>query len=466
MKSLEKRTMRIAWLLMVFIAMLSAIPALIYAWSDAAQKDLFFRNDVIHVARDFEEGISTDLLYGGDLSIWESKLCESIPSSTLVVSCKLGIAEGSVPQFLSSLDQVTFTYHSLRNDSNRSEPISLSVSFLSKSRSLILWITAASICWIMVSTFLATKIARWLTETVVLKHVRKIQSSLVNRKPLTSDYSEIRAVLSEIEKVLEERSVAERKAAVASLVEAVSHDVRKPFSVIQIITHALCQMSDENEMRELLETAIPELEGSRLAIEGLLQDLLQLNSATNLNFEDVTPEILLTEALKVAFVAHPESDIQIDFQTEEELFVRVDMHKINRVFSNLFTNAAQAISYRGKLWIQVASKENRVQFIIGNPGFIPDDHRMRLFEQFFTSGKREGTGLGLAVAKKWVEAHGGAIDCLSEKNESHPMGKVEFIFDLPIGSRSHASKAKRPEIKSHSIQYALKLPSEARKPRF
>lgn len=72
-----------------------------------------------------------------------------------------------------------------------------------------------------------------------------------------------------------------------------------------------------------------------------------------------------------------------------------------------------------------------VEVRVGNLGsFITEDLRGKLFDLFFTSGKKGGTGLGLAIVKKVIEAHGGRVSCLSEKSAEFPDGKVEFVWTL------------------------------------
>jgi signal transduction histidine kinase len=95
---------------------------------------------------------------------------------------------------------------------------------------------------------------------------------------------------------------------------------------------------------------------------------------------------------------------------------------------------------KGNLWIRTSEQEGFVEFTLGNGGsFIPAESLSKLFDAFFTSGKRGGTGLGLAIAKTIVEAHGGSIRCVSEKTEEHPTGLVEFTFTLPAFASSNCS---------------------------
>jgi signal transduction histidine kinase len=370
MKSLEQQTMRIAWPLLILVVLFAAVPAVLYGWNSAARDDFLLEKAVVEVASDLAEPIETDLAYGGDLSVWEMKLCTSFDELHSISQCQLTNAPEFSPSWFSTNSAIRFEYNGLELDESRQPKLLLEVVYSSSLRSLIRWVLMLGVCWFIGAVYVARKLAHWLTERVVLRHIKKIQTSLVKRQPLTSEYSEISAVLAEIERVLDERTEAERRAAISSMVAAVSHDVRKPFSMIQLVTSTLLQMKDPSEKAEFLEAVLPELEGSRVAVEGLLQDIMQLNGESSLEQESVKPEELLSAALKSVFVGFPDANVRIVYEIEPELSVCVDKHKVNRVFANLLTNAAQAVKHNGYIWLRVLAMGSRVQFVIGNPGYI------------------------------------------------------------------------------------------------
>ena len=128
---------------------------------------------------------------------------------------------------------------------------------------------------------------------------------------------------------------------------------------------------------------------------------------------------------------YPESKVNITYGLSHKHKVNVDTLKIGRVFSNIVGNAVQAMNQKGELWFKTEELEEGgkpfVKFCLGNGGsFIPPDSLSKLFDAFFTSGKKGGTGLGLAIAQKIITAHGGKIWC-----ESDAQRGVEFFFTLP-----------------------------------
>jgi CheY-like chemotaxis protein len=119
--------------------------------------------------------------------------------------------------------------------------------------------------------------------------------------------------------------------------------------------------------------------------------------------------------------------------------VIVDTIKLERVFANILENAFQAVNCRGKIWIyseELGNESTQSTLVkIGNAGsLIPAEQQSRLFDAFFTSGKKGGTGLGLAIAKQVINAHGGKIWCESATSLEYPDGFVEFNFTLPTAN--------------------------------
>ncbi len=109
------------------------------------------------------------------------------------------------------------------------------------------------------------------------------------------------------------------------------------------------------------------------------------------------------------------------------------------------------MAYKGQIWFSTRERDGFVEFHLGNAGsVIPPESLPKLFEAFFTSGKKGGTGLGLAIAEKVVKAHGGEIWCESAKTERHPDGYVEFKFTLPV-AEGQSSKA-TPALPAHSSE--------------
>ena len=111
------------------------------------------------------------------------------------------------------------------------------------------------------------------------------------------------------------------------------------------------------------------------------------------------------------------------------------MHKgeMMQVISNLIANAIYAMPTGGVLSIAVNDAEDGVVLSITDTGVgIPAEVMPRIFEAFFTTGNTIGTGIGLFVARKFVEGHGGKIEVQSSIDpESHG---TKITISLPLQS--------------------------------
>ena len=137
--------------------------------------------------------------------------------------------------------------------------------------------------------------------------------------------------------------------------------------------------------------------------------------------------------------------------------VSVHVQKVARIFSNILDNAVLAMKLEGEMWFRTRDVGSFVEFCIGNSGsVIPPEHLPKLFEAFFTSGKRGGTGLGLAIAQKVVTAYGGTIRCESRVTPEHPAGQVEFLFTLPVAIIAEAPRFDGV-LPLHTSQFGVKI---------
>jgi signal transduction histidine kinase len=109
--------------------------------------------------------------------------------------------------------------------------------------------------------------------------------------------------------------------------------------------------------------------------------------------------------------------------------------ELMQVWSNLISNAIQAVNYRGTLTIAVSQKDDCIVVEIGDTGSgIPIEIQEKIFEPFFTTKPLgEGSGLGLSIVRQIVERHRGKIDFCSQP------GHTEFSVWLPANDKGYAN---------------------------
>jgi signal transduction histidine kinase/DNA-binding NarL/FixJ family response regulator len=251
-----------------------------------------------------------------------------------------------------------------------------------------------------------------------------------------------RAGIAEIARLHDKVAKHATAEAIARTTQALAHDVRKPFSLVQALTDSIVDQVDPRVIRDILTASLPEIDAALAGVNGMVQDVMEIGSSGTLTREAANPESLIEVVLNANFRILPGAEVTFGFAFAHTRKVSVDTLKVGRVFSNIVGNAVQAMNEHGTLWFRTREVGGFLEFCVGNGGsFIAPEHLSRLFDAFFTSGKRGGTGLGLAIAKKVVEDHGGAIRCESTRSDEWPKGKVEFFFTLPLAADAAEKRA-------------------------
>ena len=268
---------------------------------------------------------------------------------------------------------------------------------------------------------------------------------------------EIAAFASNIQGMYESYTASEKARAVAQMTQMLAHDVRKPFSILRMGLGMLGNAKDPAGVKRILSNLMPQIDKAVSSVDGLIADVMEVGStSTHLIQEQASPESLIESTLGDIFRVYPQSDVTVAYDFQHTHMVNVHVQKIGRVFSNIVGNAVQAMNYKGPIWFRTRERNGLVEFCLGNAGsVIPPECLPKLFDAFFTSGKKGGTGLGLAIAHKVVTAHGGRIWCESLKTLEHPDGRVEFFFTLPI-AESHRCKS-TASLPRHSSEFTQPL---------
>ena len=224
------------------------------------------------------------------------------------------------------------------------------------------------------------------------------------------------------EKRLQEQAALARLGEMAAVV---AHEVKNPIAgirgALQVISS---RMPPDTRDRAVMGDIITRLDG----LNGVVQDLLVFARPRELRTEPVDLAGLMGHTIDLIrrdpiFAA---IDVRIDGSTGP---VQADPAQLQLVLQNVLMNAAQAMNGQGAVSITFSASDERSQTSIADAGpGMPPDVREHAFEPFFTT-KSRGTGLGLPLAKRIVEAHGGEI-----KIHTPPTGGTTVTLVLPLAS--------------------------------
>jgi two-component system, NtrC family, sensor histidine kinase KinB len=220
----------------------------------------------------------------------------------------------------------------------------------------------------------------------------------------------------------------------SDMVATVSHELKTPLTSVQMAIHLLLEEVVgplSPKQIELLLAARQDADRILTMINDLL-DLTRIEQGrVQLDLEPLGAAELVDEA-----VARFQPQAQARGVTlaakvgRSEPTVMVDRDRIEHVFDNLIVNAIQHTNRGGKVEVGAHADDGRTRFTVEDNGEgIPPEHLPRLFEKFYripTAHHSGGAGLGLAIVREIVTAHGGDIGVASEPGKG-----TKFTFTLP-----------------------------------
>ncbi|WP_406399118.1 DUF4118 domain-containing protein [Streptomyces sp. NBC_00879] len=225
----------------------------------------------------------------------------------------------------------------------------------------------------------------------------------------------------------EARRLAEGNRIRTALLAAVSHDLRTPLAAIKAAVSSL--RSDDVAWSEEDEAALLEsIEDGADRLDHLVGNLLDMS---RLRTGTVTPLIRVTdldEVVPMALVGVPVQSVELDIP-ETLPMVAVDRGLLERAVANLVENAVKYSPDAMPVTVAASALGDRVEVRVADRGpGVPDDAKERIFEPFQRYGdapRGAGVGLGLAVARGFVESMGGTLTA-----EDTPGGGMTMVLTL------------------------------------
>ena len=218
-----------------------------------------------------------------------------------------------------------------------------------------------------------------------------------------------------------------------NMVADVAHELRTPLSNIQGYLEAIrdgiiepnpAAIGSLNEEASLLSRLVNELQELSLAEAGELKLVYQAEDITNLVKQAVTPWQPQVTARELSLSVELPDDLPL---------VNIDWQRVNQVLHNILENAVAHTPKGGAINVTAGAKGKWVEVSVSDTGEgIPAEDLPHIFERFYRVDKSRaratgGSGLGLTIARRLIEAHGGTIAVQSKLGEGS-----RFSFTLPV----------------------------------
>jgi len=218
---------------------------------------------------------------------------------------------------------------------------------------------------------------------------------------------------------------AERLATIGQFAASIGHELRNPLGVVESSLYLIRQHLGQNAEAPAVKKHLDRIGGEVQRANKTIHDLLDLARNRPPQKRATSLRQLVDSAAEAALLP---ASLPLHVSVDDDLTLNIDPDQVRQVLANLFTNATQALKGGGQIWVEaeIASDgETRVRVRDNGPG-IPAADRARIFEALYTT-KAKGSGLGLALCRRIMEAHGGAVEV-----EARPEGEgASFVLRFP-----------------------------------
>jgi signal transduction histidine kinase/DNA-binding protein len=232
------------------------------------------------------------------------------------------------------------------------------------------------------------------------------------------------AVAVQVSQKRDQHEKANRLASIGQMLSGIIHDLRTPMTIISGYAQLMALEDDPVQRQEHSDLMLRQFD----FISDMTKELLAFaRGDSSLLLKKVYPGNLLDDMQEVLIRELEGTGVLLQRMDNYTGALRLDETKFRRIIFNLVKNAHQAMPHGGMFSIRTEDDGEGVRFEFTDTGTgIPESIQGKLFESFVTSGKQEGTGLGLAVVKKIVDEHAGRIHV-----ESKPGHGSTFSIWLP-----------------------------------
>jgi K+-sensing histidine kinase KdpD len=223
------------------------------------------------------------------------------------------------------------------------------------------------------------------------------------------------AIAIENARLAREMVQSERLSAVGRMASTIIHDIKNPMGTLRMYAQVIKRKTGDAESAHLADEMIQQVD----RFVNMTQEILDFSRGiSDIHLETVALGEVLEGVL--AFIERDlnKRNISLVRRLDYTGQCTMDVEKMVRVFYNLAGNAADAMKDGGSLTVHTFLYGGRLALEFTDTGCgIPDEIKAKIFEPFFTHGKKHGTGLGLAIVMKIVDDHHGRVEVDSVVNK-------------------------------------------------
>jgi signal transduction histidine kinase len=232
-------------------------------------------------------------------------------------------------------------------------------------------------------------------------------------------------------KEMEDRvRLAERLSSLGHLAAGVAHEIRNPLNAIGMGLQRLKREflpQDESKKEEYLSFVDLVLKEIRRVNE-IIEQFLALSRPFQLDLRKSSLQELLKNLIALFQEEASSHGIQVQAEMDSDLpLIKMDSERLTQAFINIMKNGMEAMGKGGILRIETHASADHVKVVISDSGSgIPPDQMEKIFNYYYTT-KEKGVGLGLPIAHRIIEAHGGQL-----KVESRIGSGTKVTITLPV----------------------------------
>jgi len=261
-------------------------------------------------------------------------------------------------------------------------------------------------------------------------------------KDLETARNKLKEYVDQLELKVEERTrelmKAEKLATIGELAASVGHDLRNPLTGMNGAVYYL-KMKMASQMDEKSREMLDLIESDIKYSNKIVSDLLDFSGNIRLHQTKIGVKSLIRKILSKIEVP---KKVKISDLTGNTPKVFVDISQMMRAFGNLVTNAIEAMPEGGKLEIKSKKTKNYLKITFRDTGVgITRKNMRKLFTPLFTT-KAKGIGMGLAICKRIISAHGGSIDIKSKE-------ETGTLITVTIPLKEEKNKQKEWEVEAY-----------------